>query len=244
MASPPRLHGEAVVLRGDLHRLPVEVLHRVVSTVMAEGELVGGAPKAREMSWWPRQMPKTGTSAWARPRMARVAFSTAAGSPGPLDTNRPEGGSARISSARGVRRDDRHPAPALRKEPRGVGLDAEVVGEDVEALLPHGGDLVGLGRGHATRQVEAFHAWVGRDARHHLLGARSAGAMAPRMAPSAADVAGQGAGIHVGDAGDPVSLRYSSRPPSDASRSQPRGLPHDEARHLGTGDSPSWSFTP
>jgi hypothetical protein len=51
--------------------LPVALLlHRMIAAVVAEFELVGLPPRARPQSWWPRQIPKTGT----RPIMSRMAF--------------------------------------------------------------------------------------------------------------------------------------------------------------------------
>jgi len=55
------------------------------------------APAAMEITWLPRQMPKTGT----RPRHARTASATDGtldGSPGPLEKNTPSGPFARASS--------------------------------------------------------------------------------------------------------------------------------------------------
>ena len=91
-------HRESVILRRDLHGVGVEVPYRVVPTVMAERKLVGLCASrkseqlvAREMSWWPRQIPKTGTSRADSSRIAASACSTAEGSPGPLETNMPSG---------------------------------------------------------------------------------------------------------------------------------------------------------
>ena len=54
------LDREAVVLRGDVDAAGLQVLDRVVGAAVAEGQLVGLRPTARQSSWWPRQMPKTG----------------------------------------------------------------------------------------------------------------------------------------------------------------------------------------
>ena len=56
------------------------------------------APSASASSWWPRQMPKVGTSP-AISRSVAMVRSTAAGSPGPLEMKSPSGLRARISAA-------------------------------------------------------------------------------------------------------------------------------------------------
>jgi hypothetical protein len=60
-----------VVLAGDLDVAGGEVADRVVAAVVAERQLVGLAPRAVASSWWPMQIPNTGTSP-SSSRMASV----------------------------------------------------------------------------------------------------------------------------------------------------------------------------
>ena len=65
-----RIDSEVVIVRRDLDLSGHIVAHRVIAAVMAEFELVGLArPAPVPSSWWPRQIPKTGT----RPRNCRIA---------------------------------------------------------------------------------------------------------------------------------------------------------------------------
>ncbi len=58
------------------------------------------APRAVASSWWPRQIPNTGTvPASTRVRISATMPGTAAGSPGPLDKKMPSGSRASTSSA-------------------------------------------------------------------------------------------------------------------------------------------------
>ena len=72
--------------------------HRMVAAVVAERQLVGLAPSAVASSWWPRQMPNTGTRP-SRSAMMPIWTDSAAGSPGPLERKTPSGSRARASSA-------------------------------------------------------------------------------------------------------------------------------------------------
>ncbi len=56
------------------------------------------APIAVASSWWPRQIPNTGTSPTSAP-IAAVAYGTVAGSPGPLERKTPSGRRASTSAA-------------------------------------------------------------------------------------------------------------------------------------------------
>ena len=87
----PGSNRKAVVLCRDLDGAKPDSFDRVVPAVVPEGELVVPPPNARAISWWPRQMPKTGTPPEERSRIASAASSTAAGSPGPLEIKRPSG---------------------------------------------------------------------------------------------------------------------------------------------------------
>ena len=68
------IHGETVILGGDLHLAGGEILDRLVGAAMAALQLVGLARRSVCASnWWPRQMPKIGTPSCITPWMAGTA---------------------------------------------------------------------------------------------------------------------------------------------------------------------------
>ena len=62
------------------------------------GSLNVSSPSARPSSWWPRQMPKSGTRP-SSPRTVSIGPCSTARSPGPLPTSTARGWSSRIASA-------------------------------------------------------------------------------------------------------------------------------------------------
>jgi hypothetical protein len=62
--------GEAVVLARDLDAPVLQVPDRVVRPVVPERHLVRLATQSQAESWWPRQIPKTGTSPSAGRRVS------------------------------------------------------------------------------------------------------------------------------------------------------------------------------
>ena len=204
-----RRHRVVVVLAGDLDAAGGQPLDRVVAAVVAERQLVGRPPRAEASSWWPRQIPKIGTSP-SRPWMAPMVPVTAAGSPGPLDRNTPSGWRASTSAARGAGRHDLD-GGELAEVAEDRRLDAEVVGHDPAGSVAHG---VGLGAADHRRQVLAVGAGLverGLLQRGLVRGAEGAG-----HGPGVADVAGEAAGVDAGDAGHAVAGAGTrpGRPPS------------------------------
>ena len=100
------------------------------------------------------------------------------------------------------RREHVHLDAALAHHPRGVGLDAEVDGGDREALVPDGGDDVGLLRADGLAEVGAGHLARLQHPRQQALGVGLRRGDADAHRTALAQVAGQRTGVDAADADD------------------------------------------
>ena len=157
-----RVDGEAVVLARDQHLPGVAVEHRVVGAVVAELHL--HRPRAR------RERQQLVAEADAERRHAGVddrrdradRVGAGLGVAGPVRQEHAVGRQREDRLGRRLRRHDRQPAAALGEHAQDVVLDAEVVGDHVEARR------AGAGRYPSpSAQVPAVHSY-GRRAAHDL----------------------------------------------------------------------------
>src|SRR5690606_32678208 len=161
LTVPP--DGEAMVLRRDLDRAVAQPSDGMVPGPVAVEQLVGlTAPGARDQLVAETDPEYRDATLGQRPdRIERLADGV-----GVAGSVRDEE-AVRLHLEHGLhlrcRRKCRYTSPALGKQLQRVALHAEVVGEDVKALGPDGGDLVRLRRRHAAGQVQALHARVRED---------------------------------------------------------------------------------
>ncbi len=208
---------EAVVLRGD-HDLPaVEVLDRVVGAVVSEFHFECACARSERHDLMAEADAESGDAALddvarggdgvvARPRVARPV-----GQEHPVRIERQRFGRA------GPGRQHRHLAAALGEHAQDIGLDAEIVGDDVKARrvlaavataqAPFGlAPLVALLDRDDLGQVHAGQAGEAARQRDRLVGAGADGDGAV-LGPLGAQDAGQLAGVDAGDGHDALLLQ-------------------------------------
>ena len=119
------------------------------------------APKAWPRSWWPRQMPKIGSSAPISSRTLST-YGQRLRIAGTVRQEDAVGLQRQHVARRGARRHHGQPRAPFSQGTEDVGLHAEVVDHHVAPLLPHRRDLVGRGAGHLVDQRPPRH---GRELR-------------------------------------------------------------------------------
>ena len=131
----------------DLHCVVVQVLHGVVRTVVAEGELVRLPAEGPGDELMPQADPEDRDPlrgedrGWPPPQRTPRR-----GPPGPLEMKSPSGFNSWISCRVAPGGDHRHLTPPLRHQLRRMGLHPEVEGHDMEPFFTHRGNHVRTSR--------------------------------------------------------------------------------------------------
>ena len=129
------VHFETVVLAGDHHAAGLEVLHRVVGTVMAEFHFAGfptGGDAKNLMAETDAEHRQLGLDEFTR---GGNGVGARLGITGAVRQQHPAWFELEHVSRRSLRRHHGHSAPTVHQHAQDVAFDAEIVGDDMETLV-------------------------------------------------------------------------------------------------------------